>query len=323
MSHTLAGWRDALCGNAGQNSPAPADSTSEGKGQHTRKLTPARALEIFMLRPQLKTLGQLRRGSMVHCKTIAPQFGVSPKTVREIWAGRAWARATRKEWTKEEIATGAVSSFSRMIRADSAGGASNPSDTSHPGALGPPRQDHTPMQHAAPLPGPTTRPLQTLLAAPQQASSGLPAAQPAWGSGAATSVPDLESAIRSLAKLTQLQAQPCGLPAQFLGLTSTSVGVTLLQHQAQQHDQRPQQHLPGSLTSTFLAEHQKRDQRQSLQLEVHHFLEQKMLFWSQQQHATEKAVAMGRLPGQQSLVVGLPLSPSGRLSSNHHEWWPS
>ena len=46
--------------------------------------------------------------------------------------------------------------------------------------------------------------------------------------------------------------------------------------------ERPQQHLPGSLTST--------DQRQSLQLEVNNFLQQKML---QQQHATEKAVVVG------------------------------
>jgi len=195
MSQTPKGWRDALCGTAGQNSPTPADNTPEGKGHHKRQLTPVRALEIFMLRPQLKNPGQLRRGSMVHCKTIAPQFGVSPKTVREIWAGRAWARATRKEWTKEEIATGAVSSFSGMMRAESAGGAS--SDTSHPGALGPaapPRQDHTPMLHAAPLSGPNNgaaRPLHALLAAPQQVSSGLQTAQPAWGSGGAT-VPDLE-----------------------------------------------------------------------------------------------------------------------------------
>jgi len=286
MSHTPKGWRDALCGTAGQNSPTPADITPEGKGHHKRQLTPARALEIFMLRPQLKNPGQLRRSSMVHCKTIAPQFGVSPKTVREIWAGRAWARATRKEWTKEEIATGAVSSFSRMMRADSAGGAS--SDTSHPGALGPaapPRQDHPPMLHAAPLLPPNNgaaRSLPALLAAarsgselsnaPQQVSSGLQTAQPAWGSGAATFVPtqDLESAIRSLqAKLAQLEAK----------------------RQAQQHHQRQQQQ-----------HRRQRDQRQSLQLEVRHFIQQSML---QQLHATEKAVsAMG---GKQSLVVGFPL----------------
>ena len=292
MSHTPKCWRDALCGNAGQNSPTPADNTSEGKGQHTRQLTPARALEIFKLRPRLKNPGQRRRGEMVHCKTIAPQFGVSPKTVREIWSGRAWARATRKEWTTEEIATGAVSSFSRMMRDDSAGGASNSPDTSLPGALGPaapPRQDHTPMLHAAPLAAPSNgdaRSLQALLAAaarsgselsnaPQQVSAGLQTAQPAWGSGGAMFVPaqaaqDLDSAIRSLQAKLALQRQA--------------------QHQ---HQRQQQQH------------RRQRDQRQSLQLEVRHFLQQSML---QQLHATEKAVsAMGGLHGKQSLVVGLPL----------------
>jgi len=78
-------------GEAGQNSPTPADNASDGKRQHKRQLTAARALEIFMLRPQLKSPGQLWRGAMIHCRAVAPEFGVSAKTVREIWAGRAWA----------------------------------------------------------------------------------------------------------------------------------------------------------------------------------------------------------------------------------------
>ena len=128
MSGTQERWRDESCDVAGQ-SPTPSEETSEVKSRHNpRQLTAARALEIFKLRPQLKSPGPLRRGAMMHCKGIAPKFGVSPKTVREIWAGRAWARATLKEWTEAEIETRA-SSISLMMRDNSACGASNPSDT--------------------------------------------------------------------------------------------------------------------------------------------------------------------------------------------------
>lgn len=39
--------------------------------------------------------GQLRRGSMLHCKSIAPKYGVTPKTIRDVWSGRSWAKTTR------------------------------------------------------------------------------------------------------------------------------------------------------------------------------------------------------------------------------------
>ena len=208
MSDTQERWRDESSDEAGQ-SPTPSDKTSEGKSRHNpRQLTAARALEIFKMRPQLKTPGPLRRGAMMHCKAIAPQFGVSPKTVREIWAGRAWARATRKEWTEAEIETRA-SSISLMMRDDSAGGASNPSDTTgvlqrttnndavanslripalqhFPGALGavaPPSHQYAPTPRIVPLLGLNTGAvpsLQALLAAayaPQQA--GVQQMQPA------------------------------------------------------------------------------------------------------------------------------------------------
>ena len=47
--------------------------------------------------------GQLRRGSMLHCKAIAPKYGVTPKTIRDVWSGRSWAEATKPLWTEEEI----------------------------------------------------------------------------------------------------------------------------------------------------------------------------------------------------------------------------
>ncbi|KAJ1470068.1 hypothetical protein T484DRAFT_1849275 [Baffinella frigidus] len=236
MSGAPEDERDASCDEAGQNSPA-SDSPSEGKSYyHPRQLTAARALEIFRLRPP-KGPGQLRRGAMKQINAIAPQFGVSAKTVREIWAGRSWSRATRKEWTEAEVATKA-SSFSLMIGDDSAGIASNSSDTTgvlqrttsydaaadspphgipalQPSlpvsllAFAPPSQHQAPMLQAAPpldlntgaLPS-----LQALLAA-ARAGFQVPPPHTAWGSGAATQlVPaqNLEPAIRSLqARLLQ------------------------------------------------------------------------------------------------------------------------
>ncbi|KAJ1466959.1 hypothetical protein T484DRAFT_1860208, partial [Baffinella frigidus] len=180
MSARKEGEGDAWCGEAGHTSPAPPaiDETkeegdpSEGKSSqyHPRRLTAASALEIFKLRPEPKGLKQLRRGAMTQCKAIAPQFGVSPKTVREIWAGRAWTHATRMEWTEAEVATRA-SSFSRMMHDDSAGSATSNDAVadsplhscsipalqhSTPGALGPfaPRnQQQAPTLQAAPLLG--------------------------------------------------------------------------------------------------------------------------------------------------------------------------
>jgi hypothetical protein len=39
---------------------------------------------------------------MVRCKTIAPKYGVTPKTIRDIWRGRTWIQATEHLWTEEE-----------------------------------------------------------------------------------------------------------------------------------------------------------------------------------------------------------------------------
>jgi len=58
--------------------------------------------QIYHLRPPPGKGGTLRRGSMLHCKTIAPKYGVTPKTIRDVWSGRSWAEATRHLWTDEE-----------------------------------------------------------------------------------------------------------------------------------------------------------------------------------------------------------------------------
>jgi hypothetical protein len=41
--------------------------------------------------------GQLRRGSMLHCKAVAPKYGVTPKTIRDVWSGRSWAEVLAHE----------------------------------------------------------------------------------------------------------------------------------------------------------------------------------------------------------------------------------
>jgi hypothetical protein len=66
-----------------------------------QQLTCLEAAEIFDLRPRSKGKGP-RRGSMLICKTIAPKYGVSPKTIRDIWRGRTWLHATEHLWTAED-----------------------------------------------------------------------------------------------------------------------------------------------------------------------------------------------------------------------------
>jgi len=73
------------------------------KPKRTRQpLSPDQAIQIFQLRPKQTIDGSMRRGSMLHCKVIAPQFGVTPKTVRDIWNGRTWASVTKHLWSKAE-----------------------------------------------------------------------------------------------------------------------------------------------------------------------------------------------------------------------------
>ncbi|KAJ1484400.1 hypothetical protein T484DRAFT_1894352 [Baffinella frigidus] len=59
-------------------------------------------LEIFGQRPKMSA-GRMRRGSMVLCKTLAPKYGVTAKTIREIWRGLTWTETTLPMWTQEEI----------------------------------------------------------------------------------------------------------------------------------------------------------------------------------------------------------------------------
>ena len=67
-----------------------------------QQLTAEEAAEIFELRPRTSNGAQSKRGSMINCKAIGPKFGVSPKTIRDIWRGRTWTEATKHLWTPDE-----------------------------------------------------------------------------------------------------------------------------------------------------------------------------------------------------------------------------
>ena len=94
------------------SSPATELSMHDSKSQGlNRRFKPASskmlqlsaedACEIYNMRPRNS---KERRGSMVQCKTIAPKYGVSAKTIRDIWRGRTWILATKHLWSEEEIA---------------------------------------------------------------------------------------------------------------------------------------------------------------------------------------------------------------------------
>lgn len=117
------------------NMPRPVKPSSSKRQQ----LTVEEAAEIYSLRPRRSDASCGARG-VIHCRCVpplcfsdggrtssgrvlpcpcpervvtlllmpgrnlAPHYGVTPKTIRDVWSGRTWAEATRHLWTKEEIA---------------------------------------------------------------------------------------------------------------------------------------------------------------------------------------------------------------------------
>ena len=71
-------------------------------GSKRQQLTQEDAVEIFAMRPKNNGKKNSKRGSMLKCKVIGPEFGVSPKTIRDIWRGRTWTEATKNLWTSED-----------------------------------------------------------------------------------------------------------------------------------------------------------------------------------------------------------------------------
>mmetsp|Transcript_40814 Transcript_40814/g.82247 ORF Transcript_40814/g.82247 Transcript_40814/m.82247 type:complete len:266 (+) Transcript_40814:25-822(+) len=91
----------------------PTGRTLKHPSSKCQQLTSEEAAEIYAMRPEVEKRSSLRRGCMAKSKLLAPRYGVSSKTVRDIWHGRTWVSATRHLWTKAEAAqrakTGIVS----------------------------------------------------------------------------------------------------------------------------------------------------------------------------------------------------------------------
>ena len=88
-----------------RSQPASSQDTRKFKPSSSKRqqLTAEEAAEIYRMRPVVEGKGKRpKRGSMIRCKTIAPKYGVSAKTIRDIWRGRTWIEATRHLWTSEE-----------------------------------------------------------------------------------------------------------------------------------------------------------------------------------------------------------------------------
>jgi len=84
------------------DSPAPQSKSTGIPTRPRSSLTSKDVLEIFALRPKMSS-GRMARGSMIECKTIAPRYGVTAKTVREIWRGITWTETTMPHWTEHEV----------------------------------------------------------------------------------------------------------------------------------------------------------------------------------------------------------------------------
>jgi hypothetical protein len=57
-------------------------------------LSREQAINIYSRRPDKMSFKKSRRGTMVGCEAVALEFGVTPKTIRDIWRGRTWGEAT-------------------------------------------------------------------------------------------------------------------------------------------------------------------------------------------------------------------------------------
>ena len=69
-------------------------NTSVPSGRARAILTPEQAFTIYRAKPQLDHGGRRRRGQQAAAKSVAEDFGVSEKTIRDIWKGRTWLRET-------------------------------------------------------------------------------------------------------------------------------------------------------------------------------------------------------------------------------------
>ena len=89
-------------GESDAHQPNPLRKKFKHPSSKRQQLSGKEAVEIFQMRPRSGKDKPLRRGSKLLCKTIAPEYGVSAKTIRDIWSGRTWLNATEHLWTEEE-----------------------------------------------------------------------------------------------------------------------------------------------------------------------------------------------------------------------------
>ena len=76
-------------------------------------LTEQQAVEICKMKPAVPVTGNLLRGES-RSRIIAEQFGVSPKTVRDIWNRKTWVSATMHLFEAKPLEVTAVVSSRAM-----------------------------------------------------------------------------------------------------------------------------------------------------------------------------------------------------------------
>jgi hypothetical protein len=70
------------------------DATRQSKPMTRNCLSKERAMEVYKRRPDRMSFKKNRRGAMNDCHAVAVEFGVTAKTIRDIWRGRTWGEAT-------------------------------------------------------------------------------------------------------------------------------------------------------------------------------------------------------------------------------------
>lgn len=70
----------------GEMYTSQGNRSADGQANAKRlRMTKQQAIEIYCQRPNAGVDDKLRRGSMSGCKDLAIKYGVTPKTIRDIW----------------------------------------------------------------------------------------------------------------------------------------------------------------------------------------------------------------------------------------------
>eukprot|EP00961_Rhodomonas_salina_P251962 3406142-Rhodomonas_salina.2 len=88
-------------------SPSKSPTTSESPSKSSypkQRLTPQSVLEIFACRPSRSDADQTFIPSSALSHSVADQFKIGQRTIRDIWNRRAWASITLPFWTPAELA---------------------------------------------------------------------------------------------------------------------------------------------------------------------------------------------------------------------------